>query len=48
MWWHIHDNVTVTSEWGTPAMIEDGIVPELLLGRKYGHRLHFWDMKTAA
>src|SRR5216683_162999 len=27
-------------------MIEDGIVPELLLGRKYGHRLHFWDMKT--
>ena len=27
-------------------MIEDGIVPELLLGRKYGHRLHFWDMQT--
>ena len=27
-------------------MIEDGVVPDLLLGRKYGHRLHFWDMNT--
>jgi methanethiol oxidase len=44
VWWHINDNVLVTSEWATPSMIEDGIVPELLLGRKYGHRLHFWDM----
>jgi hypothetical protein len=25
-------------------MIEDGINPELLLGNKYGHRLHFWDL----
>jgi selenium-binding protein 1 len=25
-------------------MIEDGVVPELLLGNKYGHRLHFWDL----
>jgi methanethiol oxidase len=46
VWWHINHNVLVTSEWGTPSMIEDGIVPELLLGRKYGHRLHFWDMET--
>src|SRR5215472_3220145 len=46
IWWHINDDVIVTSEWGTPSMIEDGIVPELLLGRKYGHRLHFWDMQT--
>ncbi len=46
VWWHINDDVLVTSEWATPSMIEDGIVPELLLGRKYGHRLHFWDMKT--
>ncbi len=47
VWWHINHDVAITSEWGTPSMIEDGIVPELLLGRKYGHRLHFWDMKTA-
>jgi methanethiol oxidase len=45
MWWHIAQDVAVTSEWGTPSMIEDGIVPELLLGRKYGHRLHFWDLR---
>src|SRR5260370_477515 len=25
-------------------MIENGIVPELLLGRKYGHQIHFWDL----
>ena len=46
VWWHVMADVAITSEWGTPAMIEDGVVPELLLGRKYGHRLHFWDMKT--
>ena len=46
VWWHINHDVAITSEWATPSMIEDGIVPELLLGRKYGHRLHFWDMKT--
>jgi selenium-binding protein 1 len=46
IWWHINHDVAITSEWGTPSMIEDGVVPELLLGRKYGHRLHFWDMKT--
>lgn len=34
----------VTSEWGTPSIIEDGIVGELLLGHKYGHALHFWDL----
>jgi methanethiol oxidase len=46
VWWHINDDVLVTSEWGTPSMIENGIVPDLLLGRKYGHRLHFWDMNS--
>jgi selenium-binding protein 1 len=44
-WWHIAHDVLVTSEWGTPSMIEDGIVPELLLGKKYGHSLHFWDLR---
>ena len=46
VWWHVMHDVAVTSEWATPSMIENGIVPELLLGRKYGHRLHFWDMAT--
>ena len=43
-WWHLTRDVLVSCEWGTPSMIEDGLVPELLLGRKYGHRLHFWDL----
>jgi selenium-binding protein 1 len=45
-WWHLGHDTVVTSEWGTPDQIEDGIVPELLLGRQYGHRLHFWDIRT--
>ena len=44
-WWHLSQDVMVTSEWGTPDMIEDGIVPELLLAGKYGHALHFWDLR---
>jgi selenium-binding protein 1 len=43
-WWHLTRDVLVSSEWGTPSMVEDGLVPELLIGRKYGHRLHFWDL----
>ena len=43
-WWHLTRDVLVTSEWGTPEMIENGIDPELLLGRKYGHHVHFWDL----
>ena len=27
-------------------MVEDGVNPELLLGSKYGHHLHVWDLKT--
>jgi selenium-binding protein 1 len=45
-WWHLNQNTLISSEWGTPSMIEDGLVPELLLGQKYGHRLHFWDLAT--
>ena len=43
-WWHLGHDTMVTSEWGTPDMFEDGLVPELLLGSKYGRRLHFWDL----
>jgi selenium-binding protein 1 len=43
-WWHLNQNTLVSSEWGSPSMIEDGVVPELLLGGKYGHALHFWDL----
>jgi selenium-binding protein 1 len=43
-WWHLNQNTLISSEWGTPSMIEDGVVPGLLLGQKYGHSLHFWDL----
>jgi selenium-binding protein 1 len=43
-WWHLNQNTLISSEWGTPSMVEDGLVPELLLGGKYGHRVHFWDL----
>src|SRR5690348_12724524 len=43
-WWHLNQNTLISSEWGSPPMIEDGLVPELLLGGKYGHHLHFWDL----
>jgi methanethiol oxidase len=34
----------ITSEWATPSMIEDGLNPKDLLGRKFGHHLNFWSM----
>ena len=43
-WWHLNQNTLVSSEWGTPSMVEDGLVPDLLLGGRYGHRIHFWDL----
>ncbi|MFJ5970107.1 selenium-binding protein SBP56-related protein [Streptomyces sp. NPDC093060] len=46
VWWHLRRNIAVTSEWGSPSMIEDGLVPELLLGRQYGHSLHFWELDS--
>ncbi|HSM56260.1 MAG TPA: selenium-binding family protein [Candidatus Sulfomarinibacteraceae bacterium] len=44
-WWHIAHDVMITSEWGKPPQFEDGVVPEDLLGGKYGHQLHFWDLR---
>ncbi len=43
-WWHLGQDTVVTSEWGTPNMIENGVVPELLLDNQYGHKIHFWDL----
>lgn len=46
VWWHLNHNVAITSEWGTPSMIENGVDAELLLGRRYGHALHFWELDS--
>jgi selenium-binding protein 1 len=44
-WWHIAHDTMITSEWGKPHQFENGVVPEDLLAGKYGHQLHFWDMR---
>jgi selenium-binding protein 1 len=44
-WWHLGHDTLLTSEWGTPDMFENGVVPEKLLGREYGHAMHVWDMR---
>ena len=43
-WWHLNYGTVITSEWGTPNMVENGLVGELLLGNQYGHKLHVWDL----
>jgi methanethiol oxidase len=44
-WWHLGYDTMITSEWGTPNMVENGVNPELLLAGKYGHSLHIWDLQ---
>ena len=43
--WHLGYDTAVTSEWGTPKMVESGVIPEELLAGKYGHSLHFFDLR---
>ena len=43
-WWHLDHDTVITSEWATPSMVENGLDPEDLLGRRFGHHLNFWSM----
>jgi len=43
-WWHLNHDTLISSEWGTPNMVTEGLVPELLLEGKYGNALNVWDM----
>jgi selenium-binding protein 1 len=45
-WWHLGHDVLISSEWGTPNMVENGVIPEQLLAGKYGHQLHIWDLRS--
>lgn len=45
-WWHLGHDTLLTSEWGTPNMVENGVNPELLLGGGYGHQVHVWNLRT--
>jgi selenium-binding protein 1 len=44
VWWHLNHDTVITSEWATPSMFEQGLDPEDLLGRRFGHHLNFWSM----
>jgi selenium-binding protein 1 len=45
VWWHLGLDTMITSTWGTPNMVKDGVNPEMLLGGKYGTKLHVWDLR---
>src|SRR5919197_3727822 len=45
-WWHLGHDTMITSEWGTPNMVEGGVDPALF--GQYGHQLHVWDLRTRA
>jgi selenium-binding protein 1 len=47
-WWHLNDDTVITSEWATPSMVENGLNPEDLLGRRFGHHLNFWSLSRRA
>jgi len=45
-WWNLPRDYMVSSEWGLPPQFENGIVAEDLLSNKYGHSIHFWDLRA--
>ncbi|HAB36691.1 MAG TPA: selenium-binding protein, partial [Rhodobacteraceae bacterium] len=45
-WWNLPRDYMVSSEWGLPPQYENGVVPEDLLSNKYGHTIHFWDLRA--
>ncbi len=44
-WWHLGHDTLISSEWGTPNKIENGVDPETLLSSGYGHQMHIWDLR---
>src|SRR4029077_19368466 len=44
-WWHLGHDTMITSEWGIPSRLENGLDPEHLLSSGYGHQLHVWNLR---
>jgi selenium-binding protein 1 len=42
--WHVGHGVAITSEWGPPSHVENGLRLVDLVNRCFGHRLHLWDL----
>ena len=45
-WWNLPRDYMVSSEWGLPPQFEGGLVVEDLLANKYGHAVHFWNLRA--
>jgi methanethiol oxidase len=43
--WHLGHDVLLSSEWGTPKLVENGLVPEALMAKQYGRHVHVWDLR---
>jgi selenium-binding protein 1 len=43
---HSKHGAMITSEWGTPDMLRNGVSSELLLDGRYGRALHVWNLHT--
>ncbi|HEU5039433.1 MAG TPA: selenium-binding protein SBP56-related protein, partial [Gemmatimonadales bacterium] len=43
--WHLTQDVMITSEWGTPNMVENGLDPAILMAKGYGRQIHMWDLR---
>jgi selenium-binding protein 1 len=44
-WWHLTQDVMLTSEWGTPDLVEGGLIPQALMEKRYGRQIHVWDLR---
>ncbi|HEX3234523.1 MAG TPA: selenium-binding protein SBP56-related protein [Gemmatimonadales bacterium] len=44
-WWNITKDYMISSEWALPPQFENGLVAEDLLSNRYGHTLHFWNLR---
>ena len=44
-WWNLPRDYMVASEWGLPPQFEDGLRLDDLLYNRYGHQLHFWELR---
>ena len=44
-WWHLTQDVMVTSEWGKPPQFANGFLLDEAVNGRYGHQLHFWDLR---
>ncbi len=45
VWWHLGFDTLLTSEWGTPNTIENGLDLDVLMQKRYGRGIHRCDLR---